>query len=197
MAQTFRPAAVGRAAVIAAAALLGACSFLSSSTPPKLYVLGDPASAATASEERGRPLLVRTVTIPEYLDNRDIMIRSGDNVLTVSETGQWGERLSVGITRGLVTALATRTERPVLANDSDRAGRAQDLIIDIETFDVRADGSVVLVARWQVYDPDRRRTVASERVVLDDRAATLADEDVVGAMSRLIGRLADGIAAKV
>jgi uncharacterized lipoprotein YmbA len=191
-----RLAALRGALAASVVALAGCGALLGGGAPPKLYVLGDVATPA-AQSERGRPLLVRTVTVPEYLDSTDLLRRTGGNELTVSDTGKWGERLSTGVTRALASALATRVRRPILTNDSDRAGTAQDLIVDVESFDARADGTVVLAARWQVYDPDRRRTVGGDRVVFEDTAGDGSDQAIVAAMSRLVDKLADTVAAKL
>lgn len=185
-----------RGALAGSLLALAGCGGLLGGAPPKLYVLGD-AAVPTTQSDRGRPLLIRAVTVPEYLDSTDLLRRTGGNELTVSETGRWGERLSTGVTRALASALSTRVPRPILSNDSDRGGTAQDLIVDVESFDARADGMVVLAARWQIYDPDRRRTIAGDRVVLEDTAGDGSDQAIVAAMSRLVDRLADAVAAKL
>lgn len=184
------------AATLLAAGLSACGGLLGGGDAPKLYVLGDTVAPA-AQAERGRPLLVRNVTIPEYLDSTDLLRRTGGNELTVSESGKWGERLSTGVTRALAAALGTRVTRPILSNDADRAGTAQDLLVDVESFEARADGKVVLAARWQIYDADRRRTIGGDRVVLEESAGDGSDQAIVGAMSRLVDRLADAIAAKL
>jgi uncharacterized lipoprotein YmbA len=181
---------------VSALALSGCGGLLGGGGPPKLYVLGDTAAPA-AQAERGRPLLVRTVTVPEYLDSTDLLRRTGGNELTVSETGKWGERVSTGVTRALAAALGRRVSRPILSNDADRGGTAQDLIVDVESVEARADGTVVLAARWQIYDADRRRTIGGDRVVLEESGGDGSDQAIVGAMSRLVDKLAEAIAAKL
>ena len=74
------------------------------------YVLSAPADpVAGVSGEIGRPVVeLRNVTLPDYLDTSDIFVRDGRNELKSSQTGRWGERLSVGVTRALIVDLAKR-----------------------------------------------------------------------------------------
>src|SRR3974390_3262476 len=82
----------------------------SAGPPPVIYVLGAPPLAAVSSELLvGRPVVeLKHVTVPDYLDVSDIMVRQSANALTSSQTGRWGERLSVGITRALPANLSGR-----------------------------------------------------------------------------------------
>ncbi|MBV9247718.1 MAG: membrane integrity-associated transporter subunit PqiC [Acetobacteraceae bacterium] len=74
---------------------LAACS--PTGPPPAVYVLGTPTPAKTNVEVlAGQPVLeVKPVTVPDYLDISDILTRRGDNSMTPSPTGRWGERLSL------------------------------------------------------------------------------------------------------
>ena len=69
------------------------------SPPTQTYVLGYPEDPARAMiEQADRPVIrLIPVSISDYLDTRDIVIRSGQNQVTASPTGRWAERLSVGM----------------------------------------------------------------------------------------------------
>ena len=52
-----------------------------------------PAGGLSATLRLNLPLLLLPrVSVPDYLDTTDMMIRDGQNELRVSQTGRWGER---------------------------------------------------------------------------------------------------------
>lgn len=165
--------------------------------PVKLYVLGDAAVpvAATAAVV-GRPALeLRTVQMPDYLDNQDILIRGAANEVVASPTGRWAERLSVGVTRALAADLTTRLPGYVILSAPPAFGATpQQIHIDFDAFDARADGRVYLSARWSITAPGGD-VLAAARVALVEPTQGQADIAVAAAMSRILHRLADAIAA--
>jgi uncharacterized protein len=174
--------------------LLAGCGF--GGPAPATYVLGDAAPAANNEQPLvGRNVVyVQRVLVPDYLDTTDIQIRQTANELKPSKTGRWGERLSLG-----VTGAFTRTLGRLLPGDVVTAERPLDpawrqVLVNVETFEPRTDGSVVLVARWQVTDGSGHGAMAGERVSLTDQTGGTADAAVVAAMSRLVDRLAERVA---
>lgn len=167
--------------------------------PVKLYVLGDAAApiAATAAAV-GRPSLeLRTVQMPDYLDNQDILIRGAANEVVASPTGRWAERLSVGVTRALAGDLAARLPGYVILSAPPAFGATpQQIHVDLDAFDARLDGRVYLSARWSITTPGDD-LLASARVALVEPTESQADGAIAAAMSRILHRLADAIAASV
>lgn len=163
---------------------------------PATYVLGDAAPAVNSDQSVvGRNVVyVQRVLVPDYLDTTDIQTRQAANELKPSKTGRWGERLSLGITGAF-----TRTLARLLPNDVVTAERPLDtawrqVLVNVETFEPRSDGSVVLVARWQVIDGGGHGTLAGERLSQTDQAGGTGDAAVVAAMSRLVDQLAARVA---
>jgi uncharacterized lipoprotein YmbA len=167
--------------------------------PVKLYVLGDAAVpiAATAAVV-GRPALeLKTVQMPDYLDNQDILIRGAANEVVASPTGRWAERLSIGATRALAADLAARLPAYVILSAPPAFGSAPEQIhVDLDAFDARADGRVYLSARWSVTAPGGD-VMAAANVALVEPTQGQADAAIAAAMSRILSRLADAISASV
>lgn len=164
---------------------------------PVTYVLGTPA-ALTGGIERlaGRPVVeVKPVFVPDYLDVSDILVRRGANVVAPSPTGRWGERLSVGVTRALVAGLTRLRPDLVVTAVPPIEGPSRQVLVDIGTFEPRDDGRVVLVARWHMLDGSGRDTLADERLSMTGAIRGPGDEELVAAMTRLVGELAARIAA--
>lgn len=168
-----------------------------SAPPPSLYVLGTaPAPVVAAAPQARLPVVeVKPVGVPDYLDTTDLLVRHGGGQMVPSQTGRWGERLSAGVTRALVAALAARLPHMAVTTTPPVERPARQLLVDAESFEARADGEAVLVARWGVTDGAARQTLASERVSLTEPVASTGDAAVVAAMTRLTEQLADRVAA--
>ena len=162
------------------------------------YVLGTPAAGAAGVEPlTGRPVVeVKPVLVPDYLDVSDILVRQAENIVAPSPTGRWGERLSVGITRTLAAGLVRRLPGFVVTITAPAERPARQVLAEVEAFEPRADGSVVLVARWRVLDGAGRDTLAGER---SRRAADrdFGDAAVAAAMTRAVEGFAERVAAGV
>lgn len=180
----------------APAAALGLLGCGTAAPPPTIYVLGSPADSVEKTEPlTGRPVVeVKPVLVPDYLDVSEILVRRADNVVAPSPTGRWGERLSIGMTRALVLGLTRRLPDFVVTATDAAAEPAQEVLVDVETFGARAEGSVVLVARWRVLDGRKRSLLAGERVSLTQPVQGTGDAAIVAAMSRAVEELAARIA---
>jgi uncharacterized lipoprotein YmbA len=172
----------------------------SSGPAPGIHVLGQPAAAvASVISETGRPVLeLKPVSLPDYLNSTDILLRDGQNELKVSSTGRWGERLSLGVTRALAEALARRLPRvTVLQSASDGASVATD----IDAFDIEPDGRCVLTARWAITGQDRKALGGGKRATIVTMVPRdkdgVSDTGIVTAMNAAVEQLANYIASDV
>jgi uncharacterized lipoprotein YmbA len=165
--------------------------------PPRTYVLGNPADNRTDTRvETGRPVVeIRPVTVPDYLDSRDILTRRSANELVASTTGRWGERLSVGIARALAGDLARRLPNLVVTTVPPIEPASRQVLVDVVVFEVQPDGTCVLGARWTILGGGReRKIVRSEYNRFVVPAGSHNDADIAAAMTQAIDKLADGIA---
>ena len=184
-----------RATVLVATALvLVACA--AAGPPPVTYVLGTPAAVGEAVEPlAGRPVIeVRPVLVPDYLDVTDILVRGGENVVAASPTGRWGERLSVGVTRALAAGLARRLPDRIVVMTAPADRPASQVLAEVEAFEARPDGMVVLVARWRVTGDADRDARFGERVSLAVASQGTGDAALVAAMTRAVEELAERVA---
>jgi uncharacterized lipoprotein YmbA len=187
----------GASAALAVSLCLAACS---SAGPPRVtYVLGASAPATASAEPlRGRPVIaLERVLVPDYLDVSDIMIRRSGNVVAPSATGRWGERLSGGVRQALASDLSRRLPDFVVTTTPPIGRTRFQLLTEVEDFAPRADGTVVLLARWRLLDGAGDRVLDGERVSLTGRAAAADDAAIAAAMSRELEDLAARMAAGV
>jgi uncharacterized lipoprotein YmbA len=183
------------------------CAVACSSGPPRrTYLLTPPLdqttpttttpSPAGGSMARKQRLEVRRILVPDYLDSSDILMRSGSNELKASATGGWGERFSLGLTRAVVADLAARMPQYSIVEDGSSSARRQ-LRITISALDLWPDGSCVLAANWSIFDQDSSIPVTSGSGTFDSVTAngtvTASDANLVDAVTRTVGKLADSI----
>ena len=187
-------------AAVAAAMLFGlaGCGGLGG-VPVKLYVLGEatpPVAAASTVVERPA-LEVKPVQLPDYLDNQDILVRGAANEVVASAAGRWAERLSVGATRALAADLAVRLPGYVIVAAPPAFGATPSQIhVDVDAFDARADGRIYLSARWSMTSPSGG-VLAAARAALVEKTEGQGDAAIAAAMSRVLHRLADAMAASL
>jgi uncharacterized lipoprotein YmbA len=189
--------------MIAALLLLAGCA---APPLPRIYVLSTPTSpVADVVNEAGRPVVeLPTVALPDYLDSTDILLRDGQNELKPSQTGRWGERLSLGITHALEVSLARRLPGVLVTHSAMPGQPAVSLLVNVEAFDVHPDGQCVLTARWMIPGDDGQAATISQQGTFVTKAAgsagaagapaALSDAAIVSAMAAAVDQLADRIA---
>lgn len=180
-------------------AVLSFCPVGCAGPPPSEYVIGTaPAPARVTIPLTGRPIIeVKPVELPDYLDTRELLVRNGNKVVA-SQSGRWGERLSVGMTRALATSLAARLRGVDVTTAAPLEHPTRQVLVDVITFEARANQeAVVLVARWAIIDGPGRSTLLSERTALTEPVSSMDDSAVVTAMSHAVEDLASAIATGV
>ena len=135
------------------------------------------------------------VTVPDYLDTREILRRDRLNELTASQTGLWAERLSVGMTQALAASLTADLPDVVIVTSQPDAPPSRQIRVDVLGFEIGPDGRCLLNARWESVSGEGGKLLRRESDSFVEQAAPSGDESVVAAMTRAINRLALQIAA--
>lgn len=164
---------------------------------PRSYILGSPAGAAPGGGPRDiRPVLgLRTVSIPDYLDSSDMILRDGAHRLTVSPAGRWGERLSIGIADALRDELRRRLPGFRVSRESSPGSPFREIVVDIAALEMSPDGRCVLTAQWTVGGDGAPVSGGGEIVVgAGVSTAALTGDTIAAAMEAAIGQLARRIA---
>jgi uncharacterized protein len=163
------------AGLIAGIALLASCS---SPTPQRLYVLNaTPPSAAggNAATQLGREggsgssqpaarkdavptsVVGVTVTVPSYLDRREIVLRSGPNEVKAMDGGRWADDLSVIAARALSDDLAAQLPRRHVVALPAQQPVNEVLRVDFRSFDIDTDGTTLLAGRWALAEGGKEK----------------------------------------
>jgi uncharacterized protein len=187
------------ALLLAAAPSAGCVSFLDRpSTPINSYVLSASSRDAVSAGGGGGPIYaVAPVRVPEYLQQRSIVTRTGENEIDLAANDQWGAPLADGIGSVLAENLAAALPSERVVHQPVTPALPIDTLVFVEIvrFERQTDGAVDLLARWSVFG-------AGGRTLLTMRTSSLRAPDVpndypaiTAAMSALLGDLARDIAA--
>ncbi|MDR3415205.1 MAG: PqiC family protein [Nevskia sp.] len=171
---------------------LAACA---AAPPPRLMLLSNDTALPPPAADTQRPLLVvRTVALPEYLDRRAVIYRSGDAELQRFPDTIWAERLGMSVTRWMAQQLTADLPAYDVQAFSAMGNTAPALTLnlELESFEpsavtasalhlrgswhlsgsATAEGRIAADVPMSVLDPDG--TVAAMRVALTQAAADIA-----------------------
>jgi uncharacterized protein len=176
---------------------LAACSSL---PPQQVYVLGTPADDTPGvRDDTGRKVIeVKPVLIPDYLDSTEILLRTGSNEVKASQTGVWGERLSIGITEALAGDLARRIPAARVLSRPPVARPDIQVLADVTALQSTAGGDTVLSAHWTIlrlHGDAPIQTIASAQGNFVAPAEGTGDAAIVNAITNVIDQMSARIAA--
>jgi uncharacterized lipoprotein YmbA len=176
--------------------------------PPARYYLLNPVGAnpdapihATA---KPRTVTILPVAIPDYLDRPEIVARTADNGLAISNGERWGERLPAGLGRVLAVNLGT-----LLAKDNFIVitGERQpvvdyELFLVIDSFERDPQGQAVLTARWTIRDARRDTAATRSQAIYREPVAAAGNQNTdaaaeVAALNRNLDRLTADLATSL
>lgn len=197
----FDPKPLRAAIPLLAAALLAlasGCSVLlgNRSEPPRLYVLSAEPAATTHTVPPSTLLGFGPVDLPGYLDRRGIVTRVAPNRLEATRNDLWAEPLGTNFKNVLEQDLRSRLPGVPIRSFPWPQGATPSLAIAIEVtrFEATAAGTVELQARWVLRSPRETAVHGSHDTALVEPIGGATSEDVVAALSRALGALADQIA---
>jgi uncharacterized lipoprotein YmbA len=175
------------------AAMVAACS----SPDPAYYNLQTvPGSVVSVP-----PLVVevRKPGLAGYLDRSDIVLKSTEYRLNVNGQLRWGEPLGDMIGRVLTQDLSQRLPGSSVFSEAGAISADADtrVEVDVQRFDEDATGQVKLVAEVVIERGQTHHPAASFHVDVASVPPGPGAAPLVGAMSNLLGTLADQIAANM
>ena len=184
-------------ALICAAAALAGCASRDVAPPRRLLLVYEGAPPAESVAVRPR-LVVRAVSVPDYLDRRELVYRSGDAELRQHDDAEWAERPAKAITRWLSQALAAqRGDYAVLAYTTPD-GRAPDatLSVSLDAFETGSDGLLRLRGSW-AYAAHAQAASLTGRFDADVRPASSEPDATVAAMQQALNEASARLAERL
>lgn len=176
--------------------LLAGCG---SSPQTRFYTLDSaPPSQSLPQATTDIRVKVAAVHIPPALDRQEMIREKAPDELDVSDQNRWGAPLAQMIQRVLTQDLSERLiGGSVLLPQEPASDRVDQIVLDILQFESGPGGSVTFDGTWSVVRS------GSDKPLIDCHAhetEPVAPGDYAGdatAMSRILGRLADEIAAAI
>jgi uncharacterized protein len=171
-----------------------------SSPPKRFYVLEavppQPQQRSTTDATSG--VQVAAVNIPASLDRQEMVRESAAESLEVSDVNRWGAPLADMaqnvLTRDLMQRLpAEKVIPPRLAAPA----ATYEITADLLQFGRDATGKVNLAGAWSLYRLGSDAPLLTRNIELSEPTREADYSAQARAMSRLLGRLADDIAAEL
>ena len=186
-----RPAIAGLAL-----ALLAACG---GSPKPRLYVL-TPAEGATAPAGAAfaSSIVVGPVTVPEVLDQPQMVVQAAGNQVTLQEYHRWASPLTSEIGRVIAANLARELGATRVWSYPQTALPAPDIqvIVDVRRFDSAPGATVTIDTVWTVRRKSSETPQSGRSLVRE--AVSGADFDAIAAAhSRALAQVSRDIAAAI
>jgi len=167
------------------------------SSPVSLVAL--PPAPQPADQNRhqtsGSTVLLRSVSLPGYLDNFPVVIGRNGSALIVSKKTEWAERPSDAVARVLRGALSQRLgpSRLLIAGD----GRIPDADLTVEFLALDPQqGALRLDAKWSFSCTARDRPSHGGRTSFEIPLEAATASAVAAATADALGRLADVLAVQ-
>jgi uncharacterized protein len=186
------------------AATLVGCFGTSQSS--RFYTLTPPADrSGTASTDLDTAVVIGPVTIPDYLDRKQIVTRSGRNEIVLAEFDRWGGSLDGEITRVLVAGLAARLNSahiavfPWSSTPLFKVKTLYRIPVSVAGFDGTLGEKVVLNAAWAVFLRGERQEVGliAKESTITEEIRGKSYEAMVAAMGKAVERLGKEMADNV
>jgi len=182
------------ALVVLGVILIGGCG---SSPPVRFYVLDAVVPGHVRSMRVSAPVKVDAVHVPATLDRNQMVRGESDNELRLSSEDRWAANFGDMARRVLTQDLQSRLPPgAVIAPDSPAPVNARGIVVDILSFQPDASGKLVLVADWTLLQGSPPAPLL-QRSFRRSVPAGISAAAQAGAMSQLLGRLADEISGQV
>lgn len=153
------PLTSGAARLALAAALL-ALSGCMATQPTAFYTLSSlprEADVAALRAPSGPTVGVAPISLPDYLNRPQIVTRTGQNQMSITDFNSWVEPMDSMMPRVLAENLSVLLGTDNVLLLPQRRPASLDYRVDIEVARFEADGEAVLDAQWWVYGQDGER----------------------------------------
>jgi uncharacterized lipoprotein YmbA len=187
--------------MLAAALVASSCNFLEPRPDrSRFFVLASLAELGTTVEPCALPggarLGLGPVSVPDYLEKPELLVRTSSTELTRSITDRWAEPLETMLPRVLADDLSQILKGPRVElypwYSTDRPG--WQIEVSVLRFEPDTHGEVLLVASWQARELGGAHRATSQESRVTRRVESPDAAKRAEAMSAAIGALAQELA---
>jgi uncharacterized lipoprotein YmbA len=165
-------------------------------SPPVQYFTLNAAAAVAPVNGNVRPLQLTAVHIPPELDRQEVIVGVSGSRLIVDDNSRWGAPLADIIRRALSQDLLLRLPSGALVlPDTPAPAGTRSLVVTLVQANTDADRQMTLQASWAIVEGSNATRNSPRFATLTATVGTADTAAQVATLSRLLGRLADLIAA--
>ncbi|MDP1681757.1 MAG: PqiC family protein [Burkholderiales bacterium] len=179
-------------------AFMSTLLLLGCGTSPKThyYTLNTPPIPDTRSAAMGPIILIGPVTLPDLVDRPQLVLRSGENQVEISDTHRWAQSLKSEVARALAANLALEADAPRVYLLGQTLSEEADIRIalDILRFESAPASHATIEAQWSVRRKGTSKPITA-RFVVREGVEGNTHADLVAAHSRAIAKFSREIAA--
>ena len=167
------------------------------------YYLIDPEVNAplTTASDPGLNIDILDLQIPQYLERFQIVTRSAENRLRLSEFNQWGENLRENLIRTMARNLSTALSPANVTTPVNRGNITHDyrIHIEIDQFEHDIDKRVKLSAHWELAQARKSAEARIETFNASSKTEIEPDDydGIVSSMQSLFADLSRSIAESI
>ncbi|MBI1179685.1 MAG: hypothetical protein GC201_03950 [Alphaproteobacteria bacterium] len=167
-----------------------------SSPKTHFFTLEATAPERSAPSRPVRPVQVVSIHLPPALDRRQMVSETGGGGLDVSDQNRWGGAFGDMIRRVLTQDLEKRLPKGTVIFPREPApAGTRRLVVDVLDFAGNGAGEVTFDGSWSLVASGADKPLLARHVQLHESAAGPGYAGQARAMSRILGSLADQIAA--
>jgi uncharacterized lipoprotein YmbA len=175
-----------------------------STEPSRFYLLsplsktGDAAPSSASASLGNIPIRIH-VSIAEYLNRSEIVTRVSENQYSLAEYDLWAEPLKDNLPCVLVDNLSRLlgTDQVAVADWTREGVGGYHVAVHLARLDTVPGKTVTLDIRWQIIDPQSKRTLKMGKSVVTEPAGEPGFDAVVSAASRAVGAVSREIAGGI
>ena len=158
-----------------------------------------PGGAGVAGKCSDQAISVGPVSWPRYLDQPRIVTRAGLNRLEADEFNRWGGSLEDDFSRTVIRNLSRllRSELVMNYRRSAHFAPVYRVEMDVQQFDGRLDGDVMLVAKWSIIAATSGELEKVATSTIQKSTSGSDYEALVNASSMAVAQLSEEIAAQL
>lgn len=183
------------AAMLACALTLTACGH---SPPTRYFSLDAVAPSAPLATKAMTPVQLGAVRVPAALDRPEVVAQDAAHRLTVREDDHWGAPLAQMIRRALAQDLLARLPAGTFVlPEAPAPDGARGIVVSVLDLRAGTDGRLTLEGSWTLTAGPSAKAVMTQDVSLSEPMASRDSAAIADAMSRVLGHLADRIAASL
>jgi uncharacterized lipoprotein YmbA len=161
------------------------------------YTLSEEAPRVSQPSVSPVAVLVGSVTVPDIVDRPQIVVRAGDNQVSLNEFARWADSLKNQIPRVVRADLSRLLNSPrvfayPMRSDMAAAYRAQ---MDVQSFDPTLNEATTVDVLWSVVAPGGKGSPFSGRSTVREPCTGPGCDALVAAWSRAFATVSRDIAA--